>query len=91
MGGVLVGGYVASVDGEQCVCSFDMFPTLHESYGFSEGCLAPGGAVLAVDASGKEVVDTCFYSGGWVHDRVCEMVGREVYVVWVTFSRTGDD
>ena len=29
MGGVLVGGHVASVDGEQCVRSFDVFPTLH--------------------------------------------------------------
>ena len=29
MGGGLVGGYVASVDGEQCVRYFDVFPTLH--------------------------------------------------------------
>ena len=29
MGGGLVGGYVASVDGEQCVRSFNVFPTLH--------------------------------------------------------------
>ena len=37
--------------------------------------------VLSVDASGEEVADTCFCVSGWVHDRVCEMVGKEVCVV----------
>ena len=70
MGGGLVGEYIASVDGEQCVSSCDVFPTLHESSKFSAGCFAPGGAVLAVDASGEEVVDTYFYASGWVYDHV---------------------
>ena len=70
MGGGLVGGYVASVDGKQCVRSFEVFPTLHESSEFSAGRFAPGGAVLAVNASGEEVADMCFYASGWVHDRV---------------------
>ena len=75
VGGGLVGGYVASMDGEQCVCSFEVFPTLHEPSKFFAGRLAPGGAVLAVNASGEEVADTCFCAGGWVQDRVCEVVG----------------
>ena len=58
VGGGLVGGYVTYVDGEQCVCSFDFIPTLQESSKFFAGCLAPGGAVLDVDASGEEVTDT---------------------------------
>ena len=91
MGGGLVGGYIASVDGKQCVCSFDVFPTLHESSEFSAGRFAPGGAVLATDASGEEVVDTCFCAGGWFHERVFEMVRKEFCVVWVRFSRRGDD
>ena len=70
MGGGLVGGYVASVDGEQCVCSFDVLPNLHESSKFSAGRFTPGGAVLAFDAYGEEVADTCFCAGDWVHDRV---------------------
>ena len=74
--GGLVGGYVASMDGKQCVCSFDFLPTLHESSKFFAGRLAPGGAILAVDASGEEVADTCFCAGGWVYDRVCEVVGQ---------------
>ena len=76
MGSGLVGGYAASVYGEQCVCSFDVLPTLHEPSKLFAGRLAPGGAVLAVDASGEEVVDMCFGAGGWVHDRVCEVVGQ---------------
>ena len=58
MGGGFVGGYVASVDGKQCLSSFNVFPTLHESFEFSAGCFTPGGDVLAVNASGEEVVDT---------------------------------
>ena len=76
MGGGIVGGYVASVDGEQFVFSFDVLPTLHELYEFFAGRLAPGGAVLAVDASGEEVADTCFCAGGWVYDRVYKVVGQ---------------
>ena len=75
-GGGIVGGYVASVDSKHCVCSFDILPTLHESSKFFAGRLAPGGAVLAVNASGEEVADTCFGAVGWVHDRVCEVVGQ---------------
>ena len=67
---VFVGGYVASMDGKQCVCSFDIFPNLHEASKFSAGHFAPGGAVLAVNTSGEEVADTCFCASGWVHDRV---------------------
>ena len=78
MGGGLVGRYVVSVDGKQCVRSFDVFPTLHESSKFSAGCFAPGGAVLAVNASGEGVADTCFCAIGWVHDCVGKMVGKEV-------------
>ena len=70
MGGVLVGGYIASVDSEQCVRSCDVFPTLHELSKFFAGRFASGGSVLAVDASGEEVADTCFYAGGWVYDHV---------------------
>ena len=76
MGGILVGGYVASVDCKQCVCSFDVLPTLNESSKFFAGRLAPGGAILAVDTSGEEVTDTCLCAGGWVYDRVCEVVGQ---------------
>ena len=91
MGGGLVVGYVVSVDGEQCVISFDVFPTLHESSELSAGHFAPGGAVLAVNASSKEVADTCFCASGWVHDHVGEMVGKEVCVVWVILASWGDD
>ena len=76
MGSGLVGGYVASVDSEQCVCSFEVLPTLHESSKLVAGRLALGGAVLVVDASDDGVADTCFCAGGWVYDRVCEMVGQ---------------
>ena len=69
MGCGIVCGYVVSVDGEQCVHSFDIFPTLHEASEFSAGCFAPGGAVLAVNASGKEVADTRFCASGRVHER----------------------
>ena len=79
------------MDGEQCVCSFDVPPTLHESSGLFAGRLAPGGAVLAVDASGEKVVDTCFCAGGWVHDRVFKMLGKEVCMVWVMIVRRGYD
>ena len=91
MGRVLVGGYVVSVDGEQCVCSFDVFPILHESSKIFAGRFAPDGAVLAVNTSGEEVVDTCFCASGWVHERVGEMAGKEVCVVWVGLARGGDD
>ena len=91
MGGGIVGGYIASVDGEQCVRSFDVFLTLHGLSKFSAGCFAPGGGVLAVDASGKEVADTCFCAGGWVHDRVCKMVWKEVCMVWVRLTRREND
>ena len=70
MGGGIFGGYVTSVDGKKCVCSFEVLPTWYELSKFFAGCLAPGGGILAVDASGEEVADTCFCSGGWVHDRV---------------------
>ena len=76
MSGSIVGGYVVFVDCEQCVCSFDVFPTLHESSELSAGRFSPDGAVLAVNASGEEFTDTCFCAGGWVHDRVGEMVGK---------------
>ena len=76
MGGGLVGGHVLSVDSEHCVCYFDVLPTLHESSEFFAGRLAPGGDVLAVNASGEEVADTCFCVGGWVYDRICEVVGK---------------
>ena len=76
MGGGIVGGYVTSVDGKQCVFSFDVLPTLHESSKFFAGRLTPGGAILAVDASDEEVADTCFCAGGWVYDCVCEVVGQ---------------
>ena len=76
MGDGLVGGYVTSVDGKQCVCSFDVLPTFHELSKFFAVRLAPGGAVLAVDASSEEVADTYFCYGGWVYDRVCEVVGQ---------------
>ena len=89
MGGGFVGAYVVSVDGKQCVHSFDVFPTLHELSEFSAGCFAPGGAILDIDTSGKEVADTCFCASGWVHDRVCEMVGKEVCVMWVILDRRG--
>ena len=91
MGCGLVGGYVASVDGEHCVRSFDVFPTLHKSSEFSVGRFAPGGVLLAVNASGKEVADTCFCAGDWVHDRVCKMSQKEVCVVWVRLARRGND
>ena len=52
MGGGLVGGYVASVDYEQCVCSFGVIPTLHYSSKLFAVRLAPGGALLALNASG---------------------------------------
>ena len=58
MGGGLVGGYVTSMDGKQCVCSFGVIPTLHESSKFFAGRPAPGGHILAVDAYGEEVADT---------------------------------
>ena len=70
MGCGLVGGYVVSVDGKQCVCSFDIFPTLHEASEFSAGRFAPGGVVLAVNTSGEEVTDTCLCAIGLVHERV---------------------
>ena len=76
MGGGLVGGYVASVDGKQCDCYFYVLPTLHESSKFFSGRLAPGGAILAVKMSGEEVADTCLCAGGWVYDRVCKVVGQ---------------
>ena len=76
MGGSLVGGYVVSGDGKQCVCSFEVLQTLYESSKLFAGRLAPGGAILAVDASGEEVADTCFCSSGWVYDHVCEVVGQ---------------
>ena len=91
MGSGLVGGYVAYVDGEQCVCSFEVFPTLHESSEFSAGSFTPGGAVLDVNASVEEVADTCFCVDVWVHGRVCKMLGKEVCVVWVRFVRMGND
>ena len=91
MGCGLVGGYVVSVDGEQFVLSFDIFPTLHESSEFSAGRFAPGGAVLDVNGSGEEVADTCFCASGQVRNRVGEMVGKEVCVVWVSLSKGGDD
>ena len=91
IGGGIVGGYAVYVDGEQCVCSFDVFLTLHQSSEFSAGRFAPGGAVLAVNASGKEVADMCFCASGWVHDRVGEMVGKEVCVGWVSLASGGDD
>ena len=91
MGGGLVGGYVVSVDGKQFVCSFDVFPTLHQSSEFSAGRFAPGGAVLAANASGEEVVDTCFCASGWVHDCVGKMLGKEICVVWVSLASGGDD
>ena len=91
MGGGIVGGYIVSVDGEQCVCSFDIFTTLNELSEFSAGRFTPGGDVLAVDMSGKEVADTCFCASGWVHDRFCEMIGKEVCVVWVRLAIQGDD
>ena len=69
MGCGLAGGYVVSVDGKQYVRSFDVFLTLHESSELSAGRFAPGGAVLAVNVSGKEVADTCFCVSGRVHDR----------------------
>ena len=72
MGGGLVGGYVVYVDDKQCVCSFDVFPNFPESSELFAGCFAPGGAVLAVNASGEEVADMCFCAIGWVHDRVGE-------------------
>ena len=84
LGGGIVDGYVVSVDGEQCIRSCNIFPTLHESSEFSVVRFMPGGAVLAVDASGEEVTDTCFCASGWVYDRVCGMVGKEICVVWVT-------
>ena len=77
MGGGLVVGYVVSVDGKQCVRSFEVFPTLHVSSEFFAGRFAPGGAVLAVKVSGEEVTDTCFCASGWVHDCVGEMLGKE--------------
>ena len=43
MGNSFVGGYVESMDDKQCVGSFDVFPTLHESSEFSAGCFASGG------------------------------------------------
>ena len=46
---------------------------------------------MAVGASSEEVADMCFCAGGWVHDRVCIMVGKEVCVVWVRLVRRGDD
>ena len=79
------------MDGEQCVRSFDIFPTLHEASEFSAGCLAPGGAVLAVNASDEEVADRCFCASVQVRDRVGEMVEKEVCVVWVSMARGGDD
>ena len=54
----LVGGNVVSADGKQCVRSFDVFPALHQSSELSAGLFVPGGAVLAVNASGEEVADT---------------------------------
>ena len=91
MGCGLVGGYVVSVDGEQCVCSFEIFPTLHKSSKFSAGRFAPGGDVLAVNASSEEVADTCFCASGRVHDCVVKMLGKEVCMVWVSLVRGGDD
>ena len=91
MSDVLVGGYVVSVDCEQFVRSFDVFPTLHELSEFFAGRFVPGRYVLAVNVSGEEVVDTCFCAGGWVHDRVGEMLGKEVCVVWVSLDRGGDE
>ena len=67
------------------------FPTLHESSKFSAGRFAPGGSVLAVDASGEEVADTCFCAGGWVHDRVFKMLGKGFCMVWVILARGVDD
>ena len=91
IGGGIVGGYAVSVDGEQCVRSFDVFLTLHQPSELSAGRFAPGGAVLDVNASGEEVADMCFYASGWFHDRVGEMVGKEVCVVWVSLASGGDD
>ena len=70
MGCGLVGGYIVSMDGKQCVRSFDVFPTLHEVSKFSAGRFAPGGAVLAVNTSGEEVADTYLCASGRIHDRV---------------------
>ena len=91
MVGGLVGGYVVSVDCEQFVRSFDVFPTLHELSKLFAGRFSPGGAVLDVNTSGEEVADTFFCASGWVHDHVGEMVGKEVCVVWVGLARGGDD
>ena len=52
---------------------------------------SPGGAVLAVNASGEEVVDTCFCASGRVHDCVGKLAGKEVCMVWVRLSRGGKD
>ena len=79
-----------SMDVKQCVCSFDIFPTLHEASELSAGRFVPGGAVLAVNASGEEVADTCFCARGWVHDCFGELVGKEVCVVWVSRARGGN-
>ena len=51
----------------------------------------PSGDILAVDAYGEEVADACFCAVGWVHDRVCKMVGNKVCVVWIRLDRRGDD
>ena len=91
MGCGIVCGYVVSVDGKQCVHSFDIFPTLHETSEFFVGRFAPGGAVLAVNASVKEVAYACFCASGWFNDRVGEMVGKEVCVVWVSLTSGVDD
>ena len=80
-----------SEDGKKCVCYSDVFPTLHELSKFSAGRFTPGGAVLAVNASGKEVADMRFCASGRVHERVGKMVGKEVCVVWVSLDRGGDD
>ena len=91
MGGGLVGGYVVSMDGEKCVCFFYVFPTLYQSSKLSVSRFLPGGSILAVNASGKEVADTCFCASGWVCDCVGEMVGNEVCVVWASLDSGGDD
>ena len=69
---------------------FPLTSTFHKSSEFSAGRFAPGWAVLAINTSGEEVADTCFCAIGWVHERVFEMIGKEVCVVWFRLDRGGD-